>query len=268
MMDAIAANFGVHLKFYRRNRILLYTLLILAMLCIPVVSIQMMSVGDKFEMLQRAVTIMSTLVALLGAVLGLITFSQPYASRSLKMVFTKPCPPEAWILSAFLAGGAVLAALYGLILAGASAMFLIWNLPFQWGVVLVAAQSFMEAFLIFGWMLFLTMIMPPVAAGAIGLVLNASLMKNLLQMVILNESGNPGWFTAGAQGTLKYLLMAFYVLLPEYSPFQKELQDLATSYRFNLHALGYAALSGVYILLISAFFFCASDAILRRRNFN
>jgi len=110
--------------------------------------------------------------------------------------------------------------------------------------------------------------MPPVAAGAIGLVLTSDRVKSMLQYVVLNESGNPGWFTAGAHGALKYLMTALYVLLPEYSPFHKELQELSSSYRFDPHALGYVALSGVYVLLISAFFFCASNAVLRRHNFN
>ena len=266
MMRLILANVGVHLKFYRRNRLLLLVVLILAVFSLPILTVQMMSAGDKFRNVQIAVTFAAGMSELLGALLGLTLYSHHASGRSLKMIFTKPCPPEAWLLSAFVAGGAVLLAFHLLVLGAALVMFVAWGLPVQWGVVLVLAHSFLQAFLWFGWMLFLTLAMPPVAAGALGLMLNASMMHMLLQRLVLDASGESGWFSVAAQAALKYIVMAAYALLPETSLYTQELKALKESYRFDVGALGYIALSGIYVLLASALFLCGSNAILRRRQ--
>lgn len=266
MMRSVWTHVAVHLKFYRRNRLLFLVLLILAIIMIPILSVQMMSAGDKFRSVQIAVRVAAGMCVLLGALLGLLIYSHHFSGRSLKMVFTKPCPPETWLFSAFIAGGMVLLALHLLILIGALALFLMWGLPVQWGVVLVVAQSFLQSFLLFGWMLFLTLLMPPVAAGALGLMVTASLMHMFLQRLVLDASGESGWLTAAAQAALKYIVMILYAILPETSPYQQELETLMESFRFDPHALGYVSLSGVYVLMACALCFCASTAVLRRRN--
>jgi ABC-type transport system involved in multi-copper enzyme maturation permease subunit len=265
MMRLVRTNLGVHMKFFRRNRLLLLMVLILAVFSLPILSVQMLSMGDKFRSVQIAVMFASTICELLGALLGLIVYSHHFSGRSLKMVFTKPCPPEVWLLSAFLAGGTVLLALHILILLGSLALFAAWGLAIQWGVVLVVAHSLFSAFLLFGWMLFLTLMMPPVAAGAIGLMVNTSMLHWILQRLMISGS-EEGWFATAAQAALKYIVMILYVLLPETSPYQNELKTLMESFRFDAHSLGYVATSGAYVLMACALFFCASIALLRRRN--
>src|SRR2546429_1744369 len=114
MTRLLWTNIRVNLKFYLRNRLL--TVLALALIFMTglfaIPSLLVITTGQKLAVVKQIVTQLSFFGTTFTALLGLLTVSHHLHNRSLKMVITKPCPLEVWLLAHFLSAGLVAAGLY------------------------------------------------------------------------------------------------------------------------------------------------------------
>src|SRR2546425_12254030 len=104
MAELLRANVLANFAYFRRSRLLiafaLVFLLLTGLTSLPTFFIN--SSVQNFNSLQEIYSTMNVFLLLFAAGLGLFVVSSHLRNRSLKMVFTKPCSPAVWLLSAFI----------------------------------------------------------------------------------------------------------------------------------------------------------------------
>src|SRR5437868_478880 len=135
MTEMVKANVWAGLTYYRRSRLLLaFMLLFLLLTALQSLPPIFMNSGvQSFNSLQQITSTLNGFVLILSAGMGLLILSSHLRNRSLKMVFTKPCPPALWVLSSFLAAALVSLFLSAVVLSGGLALSLVWHLPVRVG---------------------------------------------------------------------------------------------------------------------------------------
>jgi hypothetical protein len=195
--------------------------------------------------------------------LGLFAVSAHLRERSVKLVLTKPCLPETWLASIFLAAILVTFAIYGFVALGAAALSWIWEIPWQSGFLLMAVESACQAVIQMAFLTCLAVAFHPVVAVLMALFFNEGAiyqLKFLLTGGIASGGDTPGLTLATV------LCDTLYMVLPMISPFEKELDSV----RMSLRATGgdWLTLLGVlgYTAFVTVFLFLLSDYLLRRKN--
>src|SRR5712672_1835244 len=144
MAELLRANILANFAYYRRSRLLLAFMLVFLLLTglssLPPLFAH--SGVQSFNALQHIFSVLNGFLLFFSGGLGLFIISSHIRSRSLKMVFTKPCSPASWLIAAFLAAVAVSLLLHVIVLGGAAAMSLIWHLPVRAGLLFVSADTF------------------------------------------------------------------------------------------------------------------------------
>ena len=166
MYSQFVANIGVNLKFYRRNRLLLIaSIFILGVLGLSVIpAFFFLSTTKHLEMIKVIFSQMSNFTTIVTASLGLLFISHHLGNRTTKMVFTKPCPPEIWLLSSLLSASIVCFSLYIGILLICSILSFCLKVPFLWAIVYMTFNEFLQATIVLSYITFLAVIFHPVLA--------------------------------------------------------------------------------------------------------
>ena len=135
----VLANVAANLRFFLRNRLLAaFLLVMLALLGLSLVPMLLFSTNtQKFNLITQTYTLVDMVVYLLVALMALMHLSHHMHSRSLKMVITRPCSIETWLLSGYLTAIGTAAVLYAALFCGESVLFLAWGVPYQRGLPLV-----------------------------------------------------------------------------------------------------------------------------------
>jgi ABC-type transport system involved in multi-copper enzyme maturation permease subunit len=122
MTELLRANILADFAFFRRSRLLLaFMLLFLLLTGLQSLPPLFANSGvQSFNALQQIFSELNGFLLVLCACLGLFIISSHLRNRSLKMVFTKPCPPALWLLSAFLSAVIVSLLLNFVVLASAT----------------------------------------------------------------------------------------------------------------------------------------------------
>ena len=136
MLKAFRANLVADLIFFRRNRLVVLVAVFIGFIwCSTLIpSLLFMSARDKFQLIKTLIAESQWFVMFFVAALAVMTLSYNFNHRCFKMVITKPCPSEAWLLAHYAAVLLVAAVLYALLLVAAVALFAAWHIPLQWGV--------------------------------------------------------------------------------------------------------------------------------------
>src|SRR5260370_23240931 len=121
MAELLRANLLANFAYFRRSRLLLAFILVFLLLTglssLP--PLFMHSGVQSFNALRQIFSVLNGFLLFFSGGLGLFIISSHLRSRSLKMVFTKPCSPALWLISAFLSAVFVFAAPPPLLLRGA-----------------------------------------------------------------------------------------------------------------------------------------------------
>src|SRR5438046_2078868 len=141
MLVQLKSCMTVNFKFYWRNRLLLILALIMLFITLisSIPSMLVTTSSDKFTVVQSLFESLGWFSYFLIAALGVITISHHLRNRNLKMVITKPCPIEIWLLANVGSSLLVAIGLYAGVLLVASVLFLAWHIPFQWGLLYLSA---------------------------------------------------------------------------------------------------------------------------------
>ena len=265
MLDQLRAHVGAHLRFFRRNRLLLAV----AGVFLLVTGLTLMgallfsSSASRFESIRQVSETLGGFARLLVPAMGLFLVSSHLRNRSLKMVFTKPATPELWLLSGLLAAMLVGLALHVLVAGRSVVLSLAWGVPVQAGYVFTALDSFFRSAIMLGYLSFLAVALHPVVAVLLVLIFNESAFYGLMFMMeaaIQATGGNR------ALPVLREIFRAVYMVLPMSSPLGKRSLDVGRSLRVageDWRTLLYRA---GYTLVVLAFFYLVSTMALRRRN--
>ena len=263
MQAQIKATVGVNFKFYRRNRLLLATfflvLLVIGLSTIP--SFFFLTNSQHLSIITKVSSQLSGIATIITPVLGLILISHHLGNRSAKMVFTKPCPPEAWLLASSLSAAAVAAVFYAEIFVICSFLFVAWGIPFQWGLVYVLLNDLAHALIWLGYLSFLAVVFHPVVAVLAVLIFQEGTFYGLkLLLTSCIKAAGAAHYAVFLHGA-KWVVSALYLLVPVTSPFEekngqvyKTLRGTDADWPALLATWGYAlAVSGLFFLLANFF---------------
>jgi hypothetical protein len=265
MLEQLRANLGTHLKFYRRNRLLLVLALLFALLAGLSITFSLIfsSTTGRFEIVHGVVSQLDNFAFVLVGALGLFLVSSHLRNRSLKMVLTKPCLPETYLASVFLSAAVVGALLYAAILSFGLILCGFWKIPIQSGFFFITAESLLQALIVMAYLAFLSFVMHPVPAVLIALLLNEGIFYQLrfaLLTAIKNTGGNP---LLPAVEKVTFLL---YMILPMYQPYSEKTESVHESLRTTTADWGTLGQVALYTLAITGLCYCLSDLALRRKN--
>lgn len=264
MRELLGVNVRALLRFYVRSRLLLaLALLMLVILGISLVPMVLFETAtSRFESLKALSVMMGNFAFVFIPILGLLAISTHLRQRSIKMVVTKPCPPEVWLLAVFVSAGLVALLLHVTVAGVTAALSLAWGVPYQSGFLLFAIEGLLESTIALSFLVALATLLHPVVAVVVIVFFNESLFYELKFML------------AGAQAAvwrrsvlpLQMLLDVVYTLLPMYDPLGEKASSLRQTMRPEAGDWLHLVVSVAYTLVAAAFFFALSSWAIRRRS--
>jgi hypothetical protein len=266
--EMLRANMRADFTFYRRSRLLLafaiVFLLISGLFMLPTFFSD--SRVEHFNTLRQIFDTLAFNVEILSGGLGLFIVSSHLRNRSLKMVFTKPCPPGLWLASAFLSAAFVAFLLTAGVLLSTIALSLCWHVPVRAGLLFMSLHSFVISLIVIGYTLLLGTLVHPALAIAVILIFNEASFfsaQEWAQAMIRSANGH-------AHLGIRVLEKFFYVIYlaaPTYEPFKQKFQTVDYSYRASAGEWKYLLYSAGYVLVSWAFcYFVALFALRKRRH--
>jgi ABC-type transport system involved in multi-copper enzyme maturation permease subunit len=265
MAELLKANILVDLTYYRRSKLLLAFMLVFLLLTAlqSLPPLFMNSGVQNFNSLQQIISNLNFFLLMLAAGMGLLIISSHLRNRSLKMVFTKPCPPELWLLSAFLSAATMSLFLNVAVLGSGVLLSFFWHLPVRTGLVFVSAETFAVSLGLVAYLMVLAMLMHPALAAIVALIFNADLFYQFdVWTRAAIQSGN----SSIALRMVERLFHGLYILLPMLYPFDKQTQNIHTSLRVMSGEWKYLPFSLGYALALSAFCYCVALYALQKKN--
>jgi ABC-type transport system involved in multi-copper enzyme maturation permease subunit len=144
MGELLRANVLANFAYFRRSRLLLaFALVFMLLTGLSSLPTFFGSSGvQNFNSLQEIYSTMNEFLLIFAAGLGLFAVSSHLRNRSLKMVFTKPCSPAVWLLSAFVSTVAVTLLLHLVVLTSGVVLSLVWHLPVRGGLLFISVDTF------------------------------------------------------------------------------------------------------------------------------
>jgi hypothetical protein len=269
MYALLRANVETNLAFYRRNRLLiaaaLFIVLIMGITSIP--AIVFTSKTQHLELIKIVLRQVTGLGTVVTVGLGLMLVSQHIRDRSVKMVFTKPCLPEVWLLGSFLSAALVAFVLFAGGLLISSVLFAVWKIPFQTGVLFIVLNEFFQALSLMAFATFLSVVFHPVMAIFVLLVLQESLFYWLKIMLTGGIKAMGEGALAALLKVVKLFVDALYMLWPTFSPYEEKMKRLTTSLRGSDADWTYLLLAITYSVLLTVAFFFLTGYVLKKKRY-
>jgi hypothetical protein len=266
MSEILRANVLADFAFFRRSRLLLaFALAFLLLTGLSSLPALFSDSGiQSFNSLRGIFSELNEFLFVLAGGLGLFIVSSHLRNRSLKMVFTKPCSPALWLVSAMIAAGAVSLILNGIVLASAVALSLGWHIPVRAGLVFISVDTFIASLGVIAYLMLLATLVRPAIAVTLVLIFNAGTFYAA-------ETWAQGTIRAGNSSLmlriLERLFHFLYLLLPMFHAFDKSTEGIYTSFRVVHSEWKYLLYSFGYVLVLSAFcYFLAVLALQKRRH--
>jgi hypothetical protein len=254
--------------FYLRNKLLLLivTALVLVWGLFTFPSIFMISIRQKFEIIISLMLQTSWFINILVSALGMLNLSYNLNQRCYKMVVTKPCRPETWLLANFLSAMAAAVILHALLFACCSLLFMVWKIPYQWGLLYISFDGLARSAILFSVLTMLAALIHPFIAILFMLILS----ERTFYMFILWTSASIKNAAIPFQRFMlliqKYVLYGVYIALPSYTPLSEKTDKIYQSLKVNISDLRYITGVAVYSLVISAVCYFITDISLKHRR--
>lgn len=266
MREQLAANIGVNLKFYRRNKLLAGVAILFLAIAVLYASGSLLfatSTG-RFDLTMQLFTQLTYFAFVFVGAIGLVLVAVQVRGKAVTLILTKPCRPDVWLASAFLSAFILAAVLYAAILALAGGLSVVWKIPFQSGFAFMAIEFFFEAVIAMSFLTFLSMVMHPVLAVIIAVVFNESVFFALRTGLIAAIKYTGGSIALPLLEKLSYIM---YMSAPMISPYKEQIAPITESMRVPADQWKYLAYTGVYAITISLMFYLLTLWSLRRKNF-
>jgi hypothetical protein len=269
MFQQIIANIETNLIFYRRNRLLvaatIFIVLMLGITTLP--SLFFMSSSKHLDQVRTIVQNIHAFAFVLTAGLGLLLVSQHLKDRSVKMVFTKPCLPETWLLSSFLSAAIVAFVLYAGAFIIAVILAAIWGIPFPSGIIYMSLNEYFQTISLMAYVTFLSVIFHPVLA-ALFVVLFQEQTFYYMKMILAS-----GVKAAGEKAILPFVKLlklfvdAAYMVLPTFNPYADKTHQVYSTLRGSDANWDYLYPSIAYALTVSALFYFLTVLVLKKKRY-
>lgn len=219
---------------------------------------------QSFNSLHQIFSVLNVFLLFFAGGLGLFIVSSHLRSRSLKMVFTKPCSPAVWLVSAFLSAVAVSLLLNCIVLASTVLLSFGWHLPVRAGLVFISIDTFIASVGIIAYLMLLTTVVHPAIAVTFALIFNADLFydgNEWTQSVM--RAGNSSLGLRILDRLFHYL----YLVLPMVHAFDRKTENIYSSLRVMHGEWKYLLYSSGYVIVLAGFcYFLALFALQRKKH--
>ncbi|MGB0034400.1 MAG: hypothetical protein WBP79_02875 [Candidatus Acidiferrales bacterium] len=264
--EMLKANVVANFAFFRRSRLLmafaLAFLLLTGLSSLPALFTD--SGVQSFNALQEIFSNLNVFILFLAGGLGLFIISSHLRSRSLKMVFTKPCSPALWLGSAMLSAAIVSLLLTGVVLTSAVVLSFVWKIPVRAGLVFIAMETFVASLGIIAYMMLLATLVHPAIAVTLVLIFNADMFY---AVQIWTQAAIRAGNSSLSLRVLERIFHGLYLILPMIRTFDKETEGIYSSFRVMHGEWKYVLYSLGYAVTLSAFcYFVALFALQRKRH--
>jgi ABC-type transport system involved in multi-copper enzyme maturation permease subunit len=259
MYELVQANLRADFAYYRRSRLLLaFMLVFLVLTSLSSLPAFFNDSGvQSFNALQEIVSNLTLCLMLLSGGASLFIISSHLRSRSLKMVFTKPCKPSVWLASAFLSAVLVSALLHFVVLASAVGLSLWWHVPVRPGLVFILTNNLIASVGVIAYLTLLASIAHPAVAAIFALIFNADLFYGAHEWT---QGAIQSGHSAPFMRILDKIFAFLYFALPMFQAFEKKTEAIYQSYRvahgdwkYLAYALGYSAILSTFCYFTSLF---------------
>lgn len=265
MVESFRANILTDLAYYRRSRLLLAFLLVFLLMtglqALPPLFTD--SGVQSFNTLRDIFSGLNFFLLVLAAGLGLFVMSAHLRSRSLKMVFTKPCRPAVWLGSAFTSAVMVSLLLNAAVLLSTVLLSIFWKVPVRMGLLFVSVETFVASVGIIAYLMLLGTVVHPAIAATVAVIFNADLFYSAELWARATISSGTNGLVVRALAKLFHFL---YVVLPMFRPFSEKTDGIHVSLRvvhgewiYLLYTLGYG-------LTLAAFCYCVALFALQQKR--
>lgn len=259
MAELLRANILAHLAYYRRSRLLLAFALVFLVLT-GLQSLPMIfgfSSFQRFNVLRELFSGLTFFLQVFAAGLGLFLISSHLRNRSLKMVFTKPCSPAVWLLSAFLAAVLVSFVINCVVFGSVLTLSFVWHIPARLGLLYVSLDTFIASIAVIAYLMLLGMLVHPAIAVVFAVIFNSDLFySGQVWALATIRSGNSSLFLRG----LARIFHFFYLLIPMFHPLSQKTEGIYNSlrvihsdWRYLLYSLGYTLVLTAFCYGLSLF---------------
>jgi ABC-type transport system involved in multi-copper enzyme maturation permease subunit len=265
LAELIKANFLANLAYFRRSKLLIAFLLVFVLLtaleALP--ALFYLSSVPRLNVLREIFSSTNRYLLIYGGGLGLFIMSSHLRNRSLKMVFTKPCPPAVWLLSAFLTAAFISLLLTLFVLGSSVVMSLLWHLPVRPGLVFISLDTFVASLGLISYLMLLTTLAHPAIAIAFVLIFNADMFYGARFWALSQiKSGDKSLSLV----VMERIFHALYMLVPMTHAFSEKTEGIYVSLRVMHGEWKYLPYSLAYVLVFSAFCYFVSLFVLQRRK--
>ncbi len=268
MKNLLLTNIRVNLKFFRRNRILIVVSVFMGIIFLisMIPSLFFITRAEHMDLVKRVFSTFSEFLTLIVGIMGMLYIHHHTSNRNLKMVFTKPCTPEVWLLSGIASAMLISSFLYLLSFIICSIFFAVWSIPLYHGLFLVALNEFFQSMIVFTYISFLTLLMHPVIVILFIIIFQEGFFYSLKVILAggikaLNEGAGAAFLKA-----MKFIVDILYFIVPTFSPYHAKLSDFYSSLRVDLNALKYLSLSFGYTATAVALFYFLSLHLIKKKR--
>jgi len=259
----------VQLTFFRRNKLArvigLFLFAILSVALIPFIALQ--SSEMRFELIQQIQKEIATFTLVMGMALAILTMHYHINSRCIKMVLTKPCRPEWWVLSVFVSIALICSCLHALGVIIVVILSIVWKIPFQMGIVFVALGGVAQSVIALSWGILLAALLHPAVAIVIIMVLQERVLYWLMIVSAGTVQGTTDRIYRFLFQVIQQIVTCCYILIPSFSLFSDRVQGVYLSYRVIAIDWVYMACTMGYAFLLAAFCYLATTLIFMRRRY-
>jgi hypothetical protein len=264
-MKQLRANVSTHLKFFRRNRLLLAIAIVFTLVAAiyTTASLLFQSTAGRFELIRTVFDQLTWYSLIFTAALGLVLMSTHLRGKAVKLVLSKPCSVETWVASGFLSAILVSAILYTVVFLVSVSLSLIWNVPLQSGFAYITIEMFTRAVVTMSVITFLATLFHPIVALMLMMFFNEQMFYGLrLAFMTAVES-------TGGNVLLPFIekaMYAIYMLLPMQNLLSELSSDVYMSMRVTGEQWRYLMTSVVYSLCVATVFYLLSVRAVYRKN--
>ena len=268
MLNKLAINIKNNFILYKRSKLLIILGIIL-LVFYGLTSLPYLITVSFTGKLSGISTILRNLhgfSSLFLVIVLLVGLNYPVKNRCLKMIITKPCQPETWLLSNYISSILIALIINVLIFIIACIFFVIWDMGFQLSLVYIFFDRFLHLVLILSHITFLMMVFGVWGAVIFGIILTDSFFFYMTNMFSALHTS-----AAGSAGKIIYLVIQklfyfIYLVIPMSNPFSKETNLIYRNFRVESSDWQYMFYTLIYTALIAGFFYLVNSYLLKRKR--
>ena len=265
MLEMLTLTTRTHLRYFARSRLILGLAILVSVVSVVSLVPSLLAVTSigRFELIRTIVGQLGGLSLVVTSSLGLFAVSAHIRGRTLSLVVTRPCSPEIWLASLFVAGALVVAAVHLSLAVLAATLSAAWGVPYQAGFAFTAVDGFFRAMIWFSYLTALSAAFHPLVAAFLAVLLNEQTFYGLKFMIAASvEARGLSWPLRAGQ----VLTDALYFLVPMVEPLSQKTEDLYSSYRVIASDWPILGMIAGYTFVAVTFFFSLSAWLIRRRS--